>query len=133
MSVVEPVLDDAFRFLHSGILSDGARLVDCTVCQTSCSDMALNTTEEIIEDLRQGRMVIIMDDEDRENEGDLILASETTTPEAINFMAKARPWPDLPDADQGALPPPVAPAADGQQRQPAESTISRYRSRRRKV
>ena len=50
--------------------------------------MALNTTEEIIEDLRQGRMVIIMDDEDRENEGDLILASEKTTPEAINFMAK---------------------------------------------
>src|SRR5210317_62941 len=50
--------------------------------------MALNTTEEIIEDLRQGRMVIIMDDEDRENEGDLVLASEVTTPEAINFMAK---------------------------------------------
>ncbi|WP_078118751.1 bifunctional 3,4-dihydroxy-2-butanone-4-phosphate synthase/GTP cyclohydrolase II [Thiosocius teredinicola] len=50
--------------------------------------MALNTTEEIIEDMRQGRMVIIMDDENRENEGDLILASEKTTPEAINFMAK---------------------------------------------
>ena len=50
--------------------------------------MALNTTEEIIEDLRQGHMVIIMDDEDRENEGDLIVASELTTPEAINFMAK---------------------------------------------
>lgn len=50
--------------------------------------MALNSTEEIIEDLRRGRMVIIMDDEDRENEGDLILASEATTPEAINFMAK---------------------------------------------
>jgi 3,4-dihydroxy 2-butanone 4-phosphate synthase/GTP cyclohydrolase II len=50
--------------------------------------MALNTTEEIIEDLRQGRMVIIMDDENRENEGDLILAAELTTPEAVNFMAK---------------------------------------------
>lgn len=50
--------------------------------------MALNTTEEIIEDMRQGRMVIIMDDENRENEGDLILASEMTTPETINFMAK---------------------------------------------
>jgi 3,4-dihydroxy 2-butanone 4-phosphate synthase/GTP cyclohydrolase II len=49
--------------------------------------MALNTTEEIIEDIRQGRMVVIMDDEDRENEGDLIVASEMTTPEAINFMA----------------------------------------------
>ena len=50
--------------------------------------MALNTTEEIIEDLRQGRMVIIMDDEDRENEGDLIIGSELTTAESINFMAK---------------------------------------------
>jgi 3,4-dihydroxy 2-butanone 4-phosphate synthase/GTP cyclohydrolase II len=50
--------------------------------------MALNTTEEIIEDLRQGRMAIIMDDEDRENEGDLVVASERTTPAAINFMAK---------------------------------------------
>ncbi len=50
--------------------------------------MSLNTTEEIIEDLRLGRMVIIMDDEDRENEGDLVMASEKVTPEAINFMAR---------------------------------------------
>jgi len=50
--------------------------------------MNLNTTEEIIEDLRQGKMVIIMDDEDRENEGDLIMAAEKVTPEAINFMAR---------------------------------------------
>ncbi|BAO43775.1 bifunctional 3,4-dihydroxy-2-butanone-4-phosphate synthase/GTP cyclohydrolase II [Thiolapillus brandeum] len=50
--------------------------------------MALNTTEEIIEDLRQGKMVIIMDDEDRENEGDLVIAADKVTPEAINFMAK---------------------------------------------
>ena len=50
--------------------------------------MGLNSTEEIIEDLRQGRMVIIMDDEDRENEGDLVMASEKVTPEAINFMAR---------------------------------------------
>ena len=50
--------------------------------------MALNTTEEIIADLRQGRMVVIMDDEDRENEGDLIMAAEAVTPEAINFMAR---------------------------------------------
>jgi 3,4-dihydroxy 2-butanone 4-phosphate synthase/GTP cyclohydrolase II len=50
--------------------------------------MSLNTTEEIIEELRQGRMVIIMDDEDRENEGDLLMAAETVTPEAINFMAR---------------------------------------------
>lgn len=48
--------------------------------------MALNTTAEIIDDIRQGKMVILMDDEDRENEGDLILAAEHVTPEAINFM-----------------------------------------------
>lgn len=48
--------------------------------------MALNTTQEIIEDIRQGKMVILMDDEDRENEGDLIMAAEHVTPEAINFM-----------------------------------------------
>ena len=48
--------------------------------------MALNKTEEIIEDIRQGKMVILMDDEDRENEGDLIMAAEHVTPEAINFM-----------------------------------------------
>ena len=50
--------------------------------------MDLNTTKEIIEELRQGRMVIIMDDEDRENEGDLLLAADRVTPEAVNFMAK---------------------------------------------
>jgi 3,4-dihydroxy 2-butanone 4-phosphate synthase/GTP cyclohydrolase II len=50
--------------------------------------MALNSTEEIIEDLRLGKMVVIMDDEDRENEGDLLMAADRVTPEAINFMAK---------------------------------------------
>lgn len=50
--------------------------------------MALNSTEEIIADIRQGKMVIIMDDEDRENEGDLLMAAEQITPEAINFMAR---------------------------------------------
>lgn len=49
--------------------------------------MPLNSTEEIIADLRAGRMVVIMDDEDRENEGDLLLAADCVTPEAINFMA----------------------------------------------
>ncbi|PCJ30800.1 MAG: 3,4-dihydroxy-2-butanone-4-phosphate synthase [Gammaproteobacteria bacterium] len=50
--------------------------------------MNLNTTAEIIEDMRQGKLVIIMDDEDRENEGDLVMAAESVTPEAINFMAR---------------------------------------------
>ncbi|RUO61472.1 bifunctional 3,4-dihydroxy-2-butanone-4-phosphate synthase/GTP cyclohydrolase II [Pseudidiomarina marina] len=48
----------------------------------------LNSAAEIIEDIRQGKMVILMDDEDRENEGDLILAAECVTPAAINFMAR---------------------------------------------
>lgn len=48
--------------------------------------MALNTTAEIIDDIKRGKMVILMDDEDRENEGDLIMAAQHVTPEAINFM-----------------------------------------------
>jgi 3,4-dihydroxy 2-butanone 4-phosphate synthase/GTP cyclohydrolase II len=44
--------------------------------------------EEAIEEMRAGRMIILMDDEDRENEGDLCMAAEAVTPEAINFMAK---------------------------------------------
>lgn len=50
--------------------------------------MKFNTIEEAIEDIRKGRMVILVDDEDRENEGDLTMAAERVTPEAINFMAK---------------------------------------------
>ncbi len=50
--------------------------------------MELNTTEEIIEDIRQGKMVVIMDDEDRENEGDLLMAASAVDADAINFMAK---------------------------------------------
>ena len=46
-----------------------------------------HAVEEAIEEIRVGRMVIVVDDEDRENEGDLIIAAEKTTPEAINFMA----------------------------------------------
>ena len=50
--------------------------------------MNMNSTDEIIEDIRQGKMVVIMDDEDRENEGDLVLAAAHTRPEDINFMAR---------------------------------------------
>lgn len=50
--------------------------------------MSLSTTQEIVAELRAGRMVILVDEEDRENEGDLVLAAEFVTPEAINFMAK---------------------------------------------
>jgi len=50
--------------------------------------MPIATIEEAIEDIRQGKMIILVDDEDRENEGDLCVAAEKVTPEIINFMAK---------------------------------------------
>ncbi|GBG02132.1 3,4-dihydroxy-2-butanone-4-phosphate synthase [Azospira sp. I13] len=49
---------------------------------------ALSSVQEIVADMRAGKMVILVDEEDRENEGDLVLAAEHVTPEAINFMAK---------------------------------------------
>jgi len=50
--------------------------------------MRFNTIEEIINDIKKGKMVIVIDDETRENEGDLVMAASFTTPESINFMAK---------------------------------------------
>lgn len=50
--------------------------------------MAFNTIDEAISDLKLGRMVIVVDDEDRENEGDLIMAASKVTPEAVNFMIR---------------------------------------------
>mgnify|MGYP000905085531 FL=1 len=49
--------------------------------------MEFSAIEDAIEDIRQGKMVVVVDDEDRENEGDIIIAAEHVTPEAINFMA----------------------------------------------
>jgi 3,4-dihydroxy 2-butanone 4-phosphate synthase/GTP cyclohydrolase II len=50
--------------------------------------MAISSIEEVLQDIRQGKMVIIVDDEDRENEGDVMIAAEKVTPEAITFMAR---------------------------------------------
>lgn len=50
--------------------------------------MTIHSIKEIIEDIRQGKMVVMMDDEDRENEGDIIMAAEKVTPWHINFMAR---------------------------------------------
>jgi len=50
--------------------------------------MAISTIQEAIEDIRNGKMVILVDDEDRENEGDLCMAAQFVTPDAINFMAR---------------------------------------------
>ncbi|NNK14318.1 MAG: bifunctional 3,4-dihydroxy-2-butanone-4-phosphate synthase/GTP cyclohydrolase II, partial [Desulfofustis sp.] len=49
--------------------------------------MAVSPIEEVIKDIKAGKMVILVDDEDRENEGDLCMAAEAVTPESINFMA----------------------------------------------
>ena len=53
----------------------------------STEKIQLNTIEEAIEDIRQGKVIIVVDDEDRENEGDFLAAAEKVTPEMINFMA----------------------------------------------
>ncbi|OLO09828.1 3,4-dihydroxy-2-butanone-4-phosphate synthase, partial [Chromohalobacter japonicus] len=52
------------------------------------SKQGLASIEAIVEDIRQGKMVILMDDEDRENEGDIIMAAECVEAEHINFMAR---------------------------------------------
>lgn len=51
------------------------------------SDIKLNTIEEAIEEIKNGKVIIVVDDEDRENEGDFICAAETVTPQIVNFMA----------------------------------------------
>ena len=48
----------------------------------------LDSIEDALSDFRQGKMIIVVDDEDRENEGDLIVAAEKITPEQVNFMLK---------------------------------------------
>ena len=55
---------------------------------TSPSPVAISPVEDIVADMRAGRIVILVDEEDRENEGDLVLAADHVTPEAINFMAR---------------------------------------------
>ena len=55
---------------------------------TRSANVQLNTIEEAIQDIKQGKVIIVVDDENRENEGDFIAAAEVVTPEMINFMAK---------------------------------------------
>ena len=66
-SPADPTLDDAWRLTFREIVSP---------------------IEDVIEEARNGRMFILVDDEDRENEGDLVIPAQMATPEAINFMAK---------------------------------------------
>ncbi|MEK9804611.1 MAG: 3,4-dihydroxy-2-butanone-4-phosphate synthase, partial [Curvibacter sp.] len=55
---------------------------------SSKAPVAISPVEDIVAEMRAGRMVILVDEEDRENEGDLVLAADRVTPESINFMAK---------------------------------------------
>ena len=57
--------------------------------------LELNTIPELLEDIRQGKMVILMDDEERENEGDLVMAASKVRPEDVNFMAEPGRSPPL--------------------------------------
>ena len=70
----------------------------------------IGLVERAIAEIRRGRMVILTDDEDRENEGDLVMAAEKVTPTAINFMAMHGRGPHLPVPDRGPHPPARAPA-----------------------
>jgi 3,4-dihydroxy 2-butanone 4-phosphate synthase/GTP cyclohydrolase II len=58
-----------------------------TVAQFKTNNIGVSPIEDIIADMAKGRMVIMVDDEDRENEGDLVIAADAATPDAINFMA----------------------------------------------
>ncbi len=58
------------------------------ILRESQAEAPFVSVEEGLEEIRRGRMIILMDDEQRENEGDLCMAAEKVTPEAINFMAK---------------------------------------------
>ncbi len=70
------------RRATDAVLSGGSRM------SPSQTATPFATIEQAIEDIRQGKMVVVCDDEDRENEGDLTMAAQFATPEAINFMAK---------------------------------------------
>ena len=72
-----------------GVLTDGSRdNHSIRYLPRKPLDSFFSTIEEVIEDIRSGKMLIVVDDEDRENEGDLTIAAEKVTPEAINFMAR---------------------------------------------
>lgn len=78
----------------------------------SITTMNISPIEEIIADIRVGKMVVLVDEEDRENEGDLVLAADFVTPAAINFIGHSWAWVDLLNAHRRTLQP-VGFAADG--------------------
>lgn len=81
--------------------------------------MEQNTVEEVIEDLRAGKLIVCIDDPDRENEGDLICAAQFATTENVNFMAKyARGLIWHPHERGGCRPPGAGADGEGEHRQP---------------
>ena len=115
------------RSTRSGFRRDDG----ATPTRARIAAMTIASVPEIIAELRLGRMVILVDDEDRENEGDLIFAAEFVTPEIDQLHGDARARPDLPDAHRGALPA-AQPRADGHRTTARRSArTSPCRSRRR--
>ena len=82
---------------------------------TASTKTPFATIDEAIDEIRRGKMVVVCDDEDRENEGDLVMAAQLVTPEAINFMARGDAPPDRPGDRAGPRPDPRR----GRQAQPA--------------
>jgi len=73
---------------HGGAFAAPSTVMNALPTPNAPASCAISPVEEIVAELRAGRMVILVDEEDRENEGDLILAADHVTPEAINFMAR---------------------------------------------
>src|SRR5690606_37199410 len=70
------------------MLSRSGIVPSCREILIMSTEFKLDSIESAIEDIRNGKMVIVVDDEDRENEGDFLTAAENVTPEMINFMAR---------------------------------------------
>jgi hypothetical protein len=79
---IETLADNKFTVVGKGEVAEAA-----AASQEHLADF-LSPIQDVIEDIRNGRMVVVVDDEDRENEGDLIVAAQMATPDSINFMAK---------------------------------------------
>ena len=91
--------------------------------------MAMSRSQDLLDDLRAGRMIVLVDDEDRENEGDLVFAAQSVTPEKINFLLVARAGRALPRARRDDLRAARAPPPDAPSRRTGSAPRSRSRSR----
>src|ERR1700743_3456735 len=74
--------------MQQSVITEKPESSSSTISSNAVSASTFTDVPTAIEEIRAGRMVVVVDDEDRENEGDLTLAAEKVTPEAINFMAK---------------------------------------------